>query len=173
MHFDPVVVLIARLAIGALFLVGALQKLRSRARFVRALADYRLLPTPLLLPLAWAVLALEAAIGIGALALCALACRAGLVVLVVYGCAIAMNLVRGRGGFDCGCSGDRLPASWALVARNAVLAAVAWIALAPASPRGLSAIEFVIVAGGVLVCAIAYAGFDTVLAARARLEESV
>jgi hypothetical protein len=173
MHIDPVVVLIARLAIGALFLVGALQKLRSSGRFVRALADYRLLPAPLLLPAAWAVPALEAAIGVGALAQCALACRAGLVVLVVYGCAIAINLVRGRSGFDCGCSGDRLPASWALVARNATLAAVAWIALAPASPRALSPIVVVIVAGGVLACAIAYAGFNAVLAARARFEEYV
>lgn len=78
--------------------------------------------------------------------------------LVAYAGAMAINLLRGRTGIDCGCGGPGQPIGWALAARNLVLAA----ALAPAAsglaaPRSLAEVVSVwavaIAAMGVWVAA--------------------
>ena len=122
-------------AAGFALLLGgaAIGKLRDRDAFVAVVEDYRLVPSALLRPFGYAVPLLEAAVALAWLAApwrtgamwIAATCTAAL--MVVYGVAITANLLRGRTWIDCGCgAGEQL--SWGLVARNAVLAA---LALAP------------------------------------------
>ena len=83
-------------------------------------------------------LALAASLAVPATAAIAAAGLGGL--LVLFGLAIAINVVRGRTAIDCGCfrNGMRQPLGWLLVGRNAGLAlaafGLAWILpVAPAA----------------------------------------
>ena len=123
-----------------LLLWAAAGKGRDRAGFRAVLADYRIIPAPLLAPVAVAIPASEATIaGFWLLApwsssaMVAASCSTALL-LVVYGGAIAANLVRGRSWIDCGCGAGEA-VSWPMVVRNGVLAAVALVPLAVAGLR--------------------------------------
>jgi hypothetical protein len=173
MTLDPVVVLVARFALGWLFLFGALHKLRDVRGFAVTLAAYRLLPGRLVAPAAWLLALVELGLGAGALMQMPVAFGAGLALLLGYAAAMIVNLLRGRRFIDCGCGGDRQPLSLALVVRNVVLAGAAWIALLDPALRSLGWIDAVSIAGGVLVCGLLYGAVNQVLAAQARLEEWV
>src|SRR2546428_13263493 len=104
---DPAIDATLRAALGLLFLVAAVHKLRDFGRFRATLAEYRLLPRAVLPVAAGLVLVAELSVAAmlvtpargapGPLAACA--------ILVVYATAIAINLARGRRHIDCGCAG--------------------------------------------------------------------
>lgn len=128
----------------ALLLVwAAVSKGRDLARFRAVLADYRLVPAPLLPVATVGIPAVEVAIG--AVWLLApwsssammLACYSTALLMAVYAAVVAVNLARGRSWIDCGCgAGDSV--SWPMVARNSLLGAVAVapLAMAEAAPPG-------------------------------------
>lgn len=135
---DPVLGHASAAALGAVLLLGALPKLRDPALFREALDNYRLLPRVLLAPMALLLPLLE--LLAGALLLPAASRGAGallaLALLALVTGAVAINLRRGRERIDCGCGGsEHVPLSRGLVARNAGLAVLALVALAPAQPR--------------------------------------
>src|SRR5262245_2612191 len=173
---DPVLDATLRTALALLFVVAAAHKLRDLSRFRATIAEYRILPTGLAAPAAALVVAAELGVAT-ALVLPAgrsigLAGAAGL--LAMYGAAIAVNLVRGRRHIDCGCAGPaaRRPISGWLVARNAVVVTAALAGLVPPSPRPLSWVDGVTVAGATAALAALYAACDRLLAlapVRARL----
>jgi hypothetical protein len=112
--------------VALILLRAALHKVADATRFAGILADYDLVPDRALRPLGFVIPCLELA--------CALALAwggaqviggyaAGLL-LIGYGVAIAVNLVRGRREIDCGCGGAPEALSWALVARNLILSAM-------------------------------------------------
>ncbi|CAN5218100.1 hypothetical protein BH18ACT12_BH18ACT12_24390 [soil metagenome] len=119
---------IFRFTLAFFFLTAALRKLFARDEFERAVANYALLPTPLIQPVARWLPLLEL--------LCAFALLIGAAVapialgtgslLVAFALAVALNLARGR-EFDCGCNGAVAPRSigWGLVAGDLALAAMA------------------------------------------------
>lgn len=95
------------LALAALHLLTAGAKLLDLPGFAAVLGDYRIAPAALLLPLAVAVVVLEAAIGIGLLlpklrrpAALAAAALAGL-----YAIVLTVTLWRGISLGNCGCFG--------------------------------------------------------------------
>ena len=109
-------------------------KFRDAAGFEAIVADYRLLPGPLVRPVARGIPVVEAVLA-GAWVLAPwradaalLASIATAVIMLGYGLAIAANLSRGRSWIDCGCGGGE-QLSWVLVGRNAVLATVAVVPL--------------------------------------------
>jgi hypothetical protein len=166
---DPAVDLTLRAALGLLFLAAAAHKLRDGARFRAVLDGYRLLPPPLVPAAHPAVVAAE--LLVGAMLVATGARAAGLAaagaVLLVYGGAIAANLVRGRRHIDCGCLGaaGREALSWGLVVRNGTLALAALAAAArPPDPRPLVWVDAVTVGGAVVVAAALYAAVDRLLA---------
>lgn len=113
--------------IALIFLRAAIHKLADPDRFRGILADYGLLPEPALPLMRWAIPALE---GITAGALMwqgsrPLGAWLGVGLLLTYGAAISVNLLRGRSEIDCGCGGAPEPLSPTLVARNLGLAAAA------------------------------------------------
>lgn len=131
---------VAAIAAGLLclvFLRAALHKWGARGEFAGILADYRVLPAPAVPAVAALLPAAEA----GAAALLVLPASRGagatlaLALLLAYAAAMGWNLLRGRTAIDCGCGGPAQAISWLHVLRNAVLAAVAALALwLPARP---------------------------------------
>ncbi len=173
MSIDPVIPLIARLGLGWLFLSAAVHKLNDIGDFRVVLATYRVLPEALVGVAAWGIVGVEIAVGIGALLQRVEAHVAAVVLLLAYAGAMALNLARGRRDIDCGCGSAAQPLSLGLVARNAMLALGAAIALLPSVARSLHWFDFVSVVAATLVLGLLYAATNQLLAARARLEEWV
>jgi hypothetical protein len=165
---DPAVVATLRAGLALLFGVAAAHKLRDLPRFRESLADYRLLPLALV-PLAAALLVgSEAAVTVALVApplgSAGLVAAAGL--LLLYAAAIGINLARGRRHIDCGCAGPAVsrPLSAWLVARNAVLAALALAGLAPLHVRPLLWVDGLTIAGATAALAALYTALDRMLA---------
>jgi uncharacterized membrane protein YphA (DoxX/SURF4 family) len=164
---DPLPVWIARAGIATLFAQAALTKLADPALFEQHLAAYRV-PLRVTAVTARAVPLVEAA----AAALLLTPWRSAgallaIALLLVYGAAMAWHHARGR-VLDCGCGGEPLDVSWALVARNAVLAALAALAGAPVGERVMALADFGVVAGSVLLGCLLYAALHQVLRHRGR-----
>ncbi len=177
MKLDPVVATILHLSLGWLFLAAAAHKLGDMTEFRVVLTTYRVLPNGLSNGLigvaAWCVVAIEIAIGVGALWQYPAAYAGAAAVLFGYAALMAVNLARGRRFIDCGCGGAAQPLSVGLVMRNVVLGAMALVAVTPEAPRSLGALDVAAMICGVLVVAMLYAAINQLLAARARLEEWV
>ena len=159
---DPLLLMIAAGWVAALLLHAAVAKLADRALFHQHLAAYGT-PEALQPALVWALPLAEcaAALGLvtGARPLAAMLAAA---LLALYGGAMAWHLTRGH-ALDCGCGGAPLPLSWALVGRNALLAAVALAAALPADGRAIGLADFAVSAAAVALGALLYAGFTQVL----------
>ena len=170
---DPAAQWVLRLALAWLLLSAAQHKLSSAEAFRSALEGYGLLPRALVgaaaRGLAFAELAAGLALLAPPLAAGAAALAAGLFAL--YGAAIALNLARGRRDIECGCGGPdgRRVLGWPLVARNAVLVAVAALAAFPAAPRVWVWLDSVSIGAGALVLALLYVAVDGALANAPRL----
>jgi Methylamine utilisation protein MauE len=163
------------IALSWLMLAAGASKLRHAAEHARAFDAYELLPAGAgrrCVPLLGAI---ECACGI-ALWLPPLhsgAAMTMLVLLLAYSGAMALNMLRGRGGIDCGCGGvlRHVPISGCLLARNAVLVLAALPVLAapaamPCGPRDwLAALA---IAG---VAALAYNGANFLLARDTLLQD--
>jgi hypothetical protein len=168
---DPALACVLRAALAVVLAGAAVHKLRDPAAFRAALAAYRLLPAPAVTPAAALLVAAElAAAGalLGALRHEPLrvAALGGAALLGLYGAAIAVNLRRGRRHIDCGCAGPgaRRPIHEALVARNAVLAALALGAALPAGGRALGALDALTVPAGTAALLLVYASSERLLA---------
>jgi hypothetical protein len=126
------------IAIGLVLVAAAFDKLRDWPAFRAAVANYRLLPSALVVPFALILPLAEAAAGIGLLveASRVVAAWAGAAAIGVATLGVAINVVRRRVDIDCGCGGveGRQRVSWALVARNAVLVALLCVGAAIDSP---------------------------------------
>jgi len=103
---QPHVQLLLRLVLGGVLLLAGISKLRDRAAFRAAVAEYDVLPRELehpfamLLPWAEAVLGVLLLLGLGTVAVASLAVP----LFAAFGIAIGVNLARGR-HFDCHCFG--------------------------------------------------------------------
>ena len=169
---DPVIVRTLGAAVAVVLLVAAVAKLRDREVFAATIDNYRLLPpasapaVALVLPLAEIAAALASLYGPtriwGALGAAAL--------LSLFAAAIAVNVVRGRFDFDCGCGGGEHPRlSWALVVRNGVLAVAALAAFVEGPHRPFEAIDALTVAGGTAALVTLYHFSNLLLANAPRL----
>lgn len=156
----------------ALVLLGAAwHKLSEPNAFLSALAAYRIVPAGLLDPIAKAVPWMEIAIAAALLVPMSRvgALFAAAVLFLMYGAAIAINLLRGRSYIDCGCGGAAHPLSWGLVVRNAVLAAAALAVTTPTSDRAFDWLDAVTLVAGVLAFYVAYLMADELLRQASRM----
>jgi hypothetical protein len=167
---DPALRTTLRSALGLLWLASASHKLRDSRRFRDALAGYELVPAAAVRTLAMLVTALELLLGIWLFAPDAGAAPALVTgaLLALYALAITANLLRGRRALDCGCGARPQPLGEGLVARNAVLVAIALAAALPANERPLVALDAATIAGGAAALAALYAAADAALASAAR-----
>ena len=159
---DPVASSLLALGGAGLFVWAAVHKLRAREAFAATLAEYRLLPQPLVG---------FGAAGLGMLELATAACllwpalrpvggTLGAALLAIYALAIAINLARGRRDLDCGCGlQPRVIGGW-MVARNLIVAALLTLLLLPQSTRTLGAADFATITGALVVGALLYASVE-------------
>jgi len=164
----------AGIVVGALALIlsgAAWHKFGEPQAFLSALAGYRLVPDALLGTTARIVPVLEAALALGLLLpVTRTAALAGTAVLIAtYAGAMAINLLRGRSYIDCGCGGATHPLSWGLVARNALLVAVALAFAGPTAERPLDWIDGITLIAGVLAFYVAYLMADELLRQASRM----
>lgn len=123
------------LGVGMIFTHAGVSKLAHRDLIAGIVGNYRLLPEPLVAPVASALPVVELTIGVALLAggqrIAVLPAAA---LLLVFAVAMAVNIRRGRSQIDCGCGRSHLrqTLSWPLVARNLVLAAIVLPRLLPA-----------------------------------------
>ena len=146
LSFDPLPVWIAAAVTAMLFAHAALAKAGDLPLLEQHLAVYGV--PPVLLPAAARLLpALESLVA---------------VLLLAYGAAMGVHRWHGH-ALDCGCGGEPLPVSWALVARNGVLVAVAAVAAAPVAARPMGYADFAVVVAAVTLATLLYAAFNQLL----------
>ncbi|MGH6903021.1 MAG: MauE/DoxX family redox-associated membrane protein [Geminicoccaceae bacterium] len=161
---DPAAIWAARLALAAVFALAAFAKLRALHEFVGVVHNYRVLPEGLVRPVAYGLPPLEAAIALGLMIepTRMLAASGATVLLLVFGIAMGVNLVRGRVEIDCGCFASALKQriSWSLVARNLVLIGLALLVLrAPLPARTLTWLDLLTVGAAALGAVLLYIAF--------------
>ena len=117
-----------RVCVGLVFILAATQKTQHWRVFSGVVANYRLLPRPLIGPVAALLPPLEMLVGILLLSaqIRPFGALAAIALLGLFAAAMAVNLKRGRSEIDCGCGHSFLKQnlSWVLVGRNAGLAAL-------------------------------------------------
>jgi len=161
---DPAVVWTARLVLAAVLAVAALAKLRALDEFVGVVHNYRILPEPLVRPLAYVLPPLEAAIALGLLIEPTrdLAAGGAAGLLAVFALAMAVNILRGRPEIDCGCFASSLKQriGWALVGRNLALIGLAALVMPDALPaRALTWLDALTVVAASLAAVLLYLAF--------------
>ncbi len=171
---DPVIDIALRGALAALLLAAAWHKLRDPIAFWQTVSGYRLLSEWLERPLARAIPFLEIAIALSVLFFTTspLPLVAAVSLWVVYGAAIATNLLRGRTELECGCGGIGADQTihWGLVVRNGILALTTGLLLLPGSTRMLTWFDFATAGFAVLILLLAYATAEHLLRNAALLD---
>lgn len=122
--YDPVTSILATLFLGFVLITAALPKIRKADEFQGVVANYRLLPSFLVMPFArllpWIELACAVALLVPAWREAAAWVAAGLFVMFALG--LAINVGRGRTHIDCGCV--RRPTSMSHISMFHVLRAL-------------------------------------------------
>ena len=88
---------------------------------------------------------------------------AAAVLLTVYSCAIAINLLRGRRDLDCGCGGPPQRLHPGLVGRNLALVAMGLLACAPVNTRQLGWLDGLSFAGTVACATLLWAASNRLM----------
>ena len=162
MTFDPLPVWIAVACIATLFAHGAVTKALDPTMLEQHLAAYGV---PFA-ALGVAARVLPVVEGTAALLLLTPWRSAGALLaallLLLYAGVMAFHRARGH-ALDCGCGGEPLPVSWALVVRNALLVAPCIVAASAMSTRAMTLADFFVVAGALLVATLLYAALHQVL----------
>jgi hypothetical protein len=152
------------LLLAGIFLPSAWSKLRASDEVTGIVADYRLLPEPLVEPFARGLPWVEIAAGLLLLAPPTRPVGALLAggLLLLFALAMAINLARGRREIDCGCFLGRQKEriGWPLVLRNLLLAAAAALLLVEPAALWPKPAELVPVLFGSAALLALYAAFS-------------
>jgi methylamine utilization protein MauE len=167
MMLDPAIGLLLAAAIALLFAGASAHKLRDLKRFDEIFSAYGLLTGVARLRLSWSVPVLELAVAGGLLfdESRPYAAAVGIVLLLTYAAAIAVNLKRGRRDLACGCGGpdERRPIAPWMVWRNILLALGLAGTFAPWTTRPLNLTDAVTVVFGLLTLALIYLCVDQLM----------
>ena len=137
---DPFVQLTATGALAIVFARAIVEKTSNFVVYAATLRDYRLVPEAIAPFVAVCLFVAE----IGTVALLvwpetrAWGAMLATALLALYALAMSLALMAGRTEIECGCGGDGQMVSWALVARNVALMAMAALVLAPEASRDLT-----------------------------------
>lgn len=161
---DPTVVWSARLLLAVVLATAAISKLRALDEFTGVVHNYRLLPEPLVRPVALALPPLELVVALGLLLepTRSLAAAAAVALLFGFALAMAINLLRGRVDIDCGCFAASLKQriGWGLVGRNGVLIVLALLALPNELPaRAWGWLDLVTATGATTTAVLLYLAY--------------
>jgi cytochrome c oxidase subunit IV len=118
------VLIAVRLFAALVFAAAAVGKLRNWHVFEGVVANYRMLPEPLVRPFAYLLPPLELLVAVALVTLSApVPETAAATLLGLFAAAMGVNIVRGRREIDCGCFSSALKQTlrWSLVVRNVVM----------------------------------------------------
>jgi uncharacterized membrane protein len=170
---DPAAAWTISIALALVFGASAGLKLADLEEFRAAVANYRIVPEGLAMPLSALIPVAEAAGAVGILIPPTHRAAAAilLLLLIVFTAAIVINLMRGRLNVDCGCFGPALrqPLSWWLPARNVLLMALAAIAIMPAGGRAMTPLDVATILFGAATIVVLYLAANYLLANLPRL----
>ena len=159
---DPVISTILSIGFGLMLLLAAVHKLSAPGRFRAILAEYRVLPSALVAPVALLLPILEVALGLAWLFSSMPAWMPTIALLTLYTLGITTNLLRGRVHISCGCgfgkstgSDDALHPG--LVVRNFMLMFAAAGAALPVSTRAVGTLDYVTLIAALLVVMLVFA----------------
>jgi uncharacterized membrane protein YphA (DoxX/SURF4 family) len=131
---DQHTVVFGRTFVAVVLLAAGVTKLGKRQEFVGVVRNYRLLPDAAAGFVAALLPAIETAVAVGLLfgVLTNWLAATALCLFILFGSAVAINLLRGRRNISCGCFGPQQNhhLTWSLVLRNlglAGLAATVWL----------------------------------------------
>lgn len=158
----PVFVIVAAGTLVCVFARAIAHKLSNFDWFAHTLNGYRLLPEALARPAAIALAGAEALVVVGLVipSMRPMAAILAILLLVLYGTAIAVNLRRGNRRIDCGCGGAGQGLSWFLVVRNGLLVALAIVAAAQPLPAELGIMAWISVFCGIASLMLLMAGAE-------------
>jgi len=167
LSIDPAIACLIIACTELLFMVAAIYKLRDLRRFGEIVAAYRVLPLAVARRASAVVPLLELVVAFGLLfeGSRKLVMRVGIVLLLAYAVAIAINLYRGRRDLACGCGGPddrRTIAGW-MVWRNLGIASLMAAAALPWSDRPFALTDAVTIGFGTAACALVYLCLDRLL----------
>ncbi|WP_077035535.1 MauE/DoxX family redox-associated membrane protein [Pelomonas sp. KK5] len=169
-NVDPVIGHAASAALALIFLQAAVEKLRAPEVFLDAVQNYKLLPASLNWAFARVLPIAELAAALGLLFARPLGAPLALALLAIVTAGVLVNVLRGRTRIDCGCGGDQhLPLGPGLLARNAVLMALALLATLPVAPRATVWLDPVAAIAGALALIALYALANGLLRNHSRL----
>lgn len=143
---DPLLSHPAAAFVGAVLLIGAIEKLRDPSAFRESVRHYQLLPAVMVPAFAGAVPLLEVLAGASLLPVAGRQIGALLAtgLLLTFTAALVINLQRGRRGIDCGCGGiASAPLGGGLVLCNLGLMLLAVLAAMPVHGRPTGWLDFV------------------------------
>ncbi len=178
MLLDPLILRVIALGFSVLFLLAAVHKLSNRLDFLAILGAYKILPPVLLRPATLVIPNLEIVVALGWLLIGVAGFQLRAVpvisagILMMYGAAIGVNLLRGRRHIDCGCSFSSSKTdkskgteqiSVALVWRNSMLAVLSLMALAPVSSRDINTLDYLALIAATVVCVFVYAAMNQLI----------
>jgi hypothetical protein len=168
---DPILALAFAACFALILFAAAWHKFADALMFEAALDAYRLLPGAMAPAAARALPVVEAAIGIALLipATRGAALGAFAALMFAYAAAMAINLLRGRSQIDCGCGAEVHLLSWALVARNAVLALLALLLSGASTVRAFDWLDGVTLIAGALALYAGYSLCDELLRQHGRI----
>ncbi|MGA7869480.1 MAG: MauE/DoxX family redox-associated membrane protein [Candidatus Binatus sp.] len=165
---DPAVSWTISIALAVVFGASAVIKFEDFGEFRAAVANYRIVPESSAMPVAALVPVTETAGAVGILIPRSHQAAAALllILLAIFTAAIVVNLMRGRLHVDCGCFGPaiRQPLSWWLPARNAILMALAAIAIVPADGRPMTPLDAATIVFGAATVVVLYLAANYLLA---------
>jgi uncharacterized membrane protein YphA (DoxX/SURF4 family) len=164
---DPAIRGLCALALALIFGASGILKLRDLEMFEGSLANYQLAPPWLEKPLAYLLPIIECISAIGLLTRPTRTPAAWMLLglLVIFTCAVAINLARGRSNIDCGCFGPALRqelSGWMLV-RNLALTILTVAVILPAGNRAIEALDVVTIVFGATTLVILYASANFAL----------
>lgn len=165
---DPALLWTARLSLAGLFGAAAATKLAALEPFTGVVRNYRLLPEPLVRPVALSLPVAELLLAAGLMvpATGRAAAAGAVLLLLAFAAAMAVNIRRGRVDIDCGCFMTvlRQRLGWGLVVRNLLLVLLALPLLAAGGPgRGLVWIDLATIVAAVSCVLLAYAAATRLL----------
>jgi uncharacterized membrane protein YphA (DoxX/SURF4 family) len=162
---DPVTVSAVAGCLALILFAAAWHKFSEPDIFAGALDAYGLLPGAGVMIVARLLPWLELLIGV--LLLLPALRRVGLVafavLILLYGGAIAINLLRGKQQIDCGCGGDVHLLSWGLIVRNGLLVCLALAVSGTNVDRPYMWLDAITLLAGVLALYATYLTYDELL----------
>jgi hypothetical protein len=163
MQLDTVFMWIISLCMAQLLGVAAWHKFNHMAEFKLVLNGYKILPFTWVSPASRLLMMLESLTAV-ALLLPGTRLMGALLaasLMLIYGGAMAINLLRGRRLLDCGChlNSQKQPISWQAVVRNLMFTGTMLLLLLPQSTRVLNFLDGVLIIFGVAIASLIYVIF--------------